>query len=225
MDACLDLLQGGIMRTILCYGDSNTWGCIPLTGDRYPENIRWPGVLRKELGQDYQVIEEGLNGRTTVWEDPLSGGYRNGKEYLIPCLESHRPLDLVIIMLGTNDLKACFSLTAYDIAAGAAVLVDLVLKSGTGQDGHPPNVLLIAPPPVHENSEVVFAEAFKGAREKSLRLGAEFHQVASERGCLFLDAGKIVNSSQLDGIHLEAKEHRKLGTRIAELIRDELGWD
>jgi len=213
------------MHRILCYGDPITWGCIPQTEGRYPEDTRWPGVLRKELGQDYRVIEEGLGGRTTVWQDPLSRGYRNGKDYLIPCLESHRPLDLVIIMLGTNDLKARFSLTVYDIAAGGAVLVDLVLKSGAGRDGRPPNVLLIAPPSVYEGSEVVFAEAFKGAREKSLRLGAAFHRVASERGCFFLDADKIVKSSQLDGIHLETKEHQKLGTTVAKVIRAKLGWD
>ena len=96
------------MKTILCYGDSNTWGYNPATTERSSRDERWTGILRRELDDGYLVIEEGLNGRTTVWDDPIEG-YKNGKEYLIPCLETHKPLDLVIIMLGTNDLKVRFS--------------------------------------------------------------------------------------------------------------------
>ncbi len=92
------------IKTILCYGDSNTWGYIPATAGRYPPDVRWPGVMRKLLGEKYNVIEEGLNGRTTVWEDPYKPG-RNGLELLIPILDSHNPIDLVVVMLGTNDLK------------------------------------------------------------------------------------------------------------------------
>ncbi|MCW5845462.1 MAG: hypothetical protein KIT77_29690, partial [Caldilinea sp.] len=105
------------MKRILCFGDSNTWGYDPVSQDRYARNARWPGVLRQQIGAGYEVIEEGLNGRTTVWNDPIEG-YKNGRDYLIPCLETHRPLDLVIILLGTNDLKKRFSLSAYDIAQG-----------------------------------------------------------------------------------------------------------
>ena len=105
------------MKTILCYGDSNTWGYNPSMGGRYARDERWPGVLRKELGEGYLVIEEGLNGRTTVWDDPIEG-YKNGKTYLVPCLETHKPLDLVIILLGTNDLKMRFSVSALIQAAG-----------------------------------------------------------------------------------------------------------
>ncbi len=103
------------MKTILCYGNSNTWGAVLGTGERYAPFIRWTGVLAQELGAMYRVIEEGPNGRTTLWDDPIEG-YKNGKEYLIPCLESHRPIDLVVMMLGTNDLKIRFSVPAYDIA-------------------------------------------------------------------------------------------------------------
>lgn len=98
------------MKNILCYGDSNTWGYDAETKNRFPPDVRWTGILKRTLGEGYHVIEEGLNGRTTVWDDPIEG-YKNGREYLIPCLESHRPLDLVIIMLGTNNLKKRFSLT------------------------------------------------------------------------------------------------------------------
>jgi lysophospholipase L1-like esterase len=100
------------MKTILCYGDSLTWGFNPKTKKRMGEKERWTGVLKINLGQDYHIIEEELNGRTTVWDDPFNGGYKNGMEYLIPCLGSHKPLDLVILFLGTNDLKTRFSLSA-----------------------------------------------------------------------------------------------------------------
>src|SRR6185503_2144360 len=135
------------MKTILCYGDSNTWGYEPATKERYSRAERWTGILQRELGAEYYVVEEGLNGRTTVWDDPIEG-YKNGKEQLIPCLTSHKPIDLVTIMLGTNDLKQRFSLSAYDIAEGAGVLVNIVQKSDCGPQEGAPKVLLMAPPPV-----------------------------------------------------------------------------
>jgi len=119
------------MRRILCYGDSNTWGCIPISAARYGEDIRWPGVLAGLLGAEYRIIEEGLNGRTTVFDDPLQEG-RNGKTYLLPCLLSHRPLDVVVLMLGTNDMKQRYGLPAEDIARGAGVLAEIVRTSGSG---------------------------------------------------------------------------------------------
>jgi lysophospholipase L1-like esterase len=105
--------QAAVVKTILCYGDSNTWGCIPLTGPQPPRRYgparRWPGVLRRELGDGYWIVEEGLNGRTTVWDDPLEP-FRSGKELLVPCLMTHEPIDLVIVMLGTNDLRSRYLL-------------------------------------------------------------------------------------------------------------------
>lgn len=204
------------MRTILCYGDSNTWGYAPATAERYSQDERWTGVLRQELGASYLIIEEGLNGRTTVWDDPIEG-YKNGKEYLIPCLESHKPLDLVIIMLGTNDLKMRFSLPAYDIANGAGVLVDVVQKSAAGPDEGPPKVLLIAPPPVAKLTE--FAEMFEGAGPKSRKFSEHYRRVAEEYGCELLDASEVIVSSDIDGIHFEPGEHRKLGQAVADAVR------
>jgi lysophospholipase L1-like esterase len=204
-------------KTILCYGDSNTWGWNPETESRYARDERWSGVLRQDLGEGYLVIEEGLNGRTTVWDDPIEG-YKNGKEYLIPCLETHKPLDLVIIMLGTNDLKTRFSVPACDIAAGAGVLVDLVLKSETGRDGSAPLALLIAPPPLGKLSG--FAEMFEGGSAKSLGVGRHYRLVAEENGCAFLDAAQAIVSSGIDGIHLDLSEHRKLGHAVASLVQD-----
>lgn len=204
------------MRTILCYGDSNTWGYDPATTERFDRDTRWPGVLRQELGEGYLVIEEGLNGRTTVWDDPIEG-YKNGKEYLIPCLETHKPLDLVVIMLGTNDLKKRFSVSAFDIAYSAGVLVDAVKKSEAGPDAAAPKVLLVCPPPVGKLTE--FAEMFEGAEEKSRRLAEWFRRVAQEQGCQLLEAGESVTSSDLDGIHFEADEHRKLGQAVAGAVK------
>lgn len=204
------------MKTILCYGDSNTWGWNPTTEDRYPRDERWPGVLRQELGEGFLIIEEGLNGRTTVWDDPIEG-YRNGREYLIPCLETHKPLDLVIIMLGTNDLKMRFSVPACDIASGAGVLADIVLRSETGPQGKAPQVLLIAPPPVSTMTE--FAEMFTGAESKSRRFSECYRQVAEELGCPWLDASDVIVSSDLDGIHLDPSEHHKLGQAVARRVK------
>ena len=113
------------MRTILRYGDSNIRGIDPETGERFPEDVRWPGVLRTRLGDDYTVIEDGLSGRTTVWDDPIEGVHKNGRTYLRPCLESHSPVDLIALMLGTNDLKKRFGSSASDIAQGAAELAEM----------------------------------------------------------------------------------------------------
>lgn len=203
------------MKTILCYGDSNTWGHDPVANNRFAMDERWPGVLRNILGTEFLVVEEGLGGRTTVWNDPIEG-YKSGKEYLIPCLETHKPLDLVIIMLGTNDLKHRFSLTAFDIAKGAGVLVDMVQKSSSGVQGKAPHVLLLAPPVIAKLTE--YAEMFKGAEEKSRQFSKYFRQVAAEMQCSFLDTANIIVSSNYDGIHLEKAEHEKLGRAVAELV-------
>lgn len=205
---------------ILCYGDSNTWGHIPETGGRFAPEVRWPGVLQRALGPGYTIIEEGLCGRTTVWNDPIEG-HKNGREYLIPCLASHTPLQVVVIMLGTNDLKHRFSLTAYDIAEGAGALVDIVYGSSTGSDGRAPKVLLVAPPPLSTLSD--YADMFRGATAESLRLGEQFARVARARGCALLDASTVVDSSPIDGIHLDAKGHAALGHAVAESIRALLG--
>lgn len=207
------------MRTILCYGDSNTWGYNPATQERYAREVRWTGVLRRLLGMGYLIIEEGLNGRTTVWDDPIEG-YKNGKEYLIPCLETHKPIDLVVIMLGTNDLKMRFSAPACDIATGAGVLVDIVAKSETGPGDSAPQVLLVAPPPIGKLSE--FAEMFEGGTAKSRMLSRNFHLVAEEHGCALLDASGIIVSSDVDGIHFDLSEHRKLGEAVAAGVRQML---
>ena len=206
-------------KNILCFGDSNTWGAEPVTDhihvNRYPRDIRWPGMLADTLGSDIKIIEEGLNGRTTIWDDPIEG-YKNGKEYLIPCLESHQPLDLVIIFLGTNDLKHRFSLTAFDVARSAGVLVKTVMN-WIPVAGQRPEVLLIAPPPfkpVPEFLKLMFSNGY----EKSKGFSKEFKEVSIELGCGFLDAGEYIESSSKDGIHLDPNAHVKLGKVIAKKV-------
>lgn len=205
------------MKTIVCYGDSNTWGFNPDTQERYAFTQRWTGVLAEELGAEYRVIEEGLNGRTTIWDDPIFEGC-NGKTYLVPCLRSHQPIDLVTIMLGTNDLKVRFSITSYDIAAGVGALVDLALRSGTGPHGAAPQVLLMAPAPIRELQD--FAEVLAGGEEKSLKFAEYYERIAKKYRVGFLDTGKIVVSSDIDGVHLEADQHRNLALAVAGCVRE-----
>jgi lysophospholipase L1-like esterase len=204
------------MKTILCYGDSLTWGYDPATGKRIAVDKRWPGVLRNDL-ENYFVIEEGLNGRTTLWDDPLHGGYKNGMKYLIPCLASHKPVDLVILFLGTNDLKTRFSLSAAEITSGIRVLVDLILNSEAGPHENAPELLLVAPPPITELSN--FAEEFESGKAKSCLLGKYYRQVAEEYNIHFLDTSEVVITSDLDGIHLDVDEHVKLGHVMADIVR------
>jgi lysophospholipase L1-like esterase len=205
-------MRNSKMKRIMCYGDSNTWGYDPVTKDRFDHKTRWPRVLSRTLGDAYEIIEEGLSGRTTVWDDPIEG-FKNGQVYLIPCLESHRPLDLVVIMLGTNDLKKRFSLSAFDIAEGARVLVNIVQGSQAGVSGRAPQVLLLAPPPTTTLTD--YAEMFEGAEARSQKFSIHYQRVAQELGCAFLDTSTIIVSSPLDGIHFEANEHLKLGQAVA----------
>ena len=204
------------MFEVLCYGDSNTWGYDPESLERFSRDERWPGVLQQALGDKYHVIEEGLGGRTTVWDDPIEG-YKNGKEYLIPCLATHAPLDLVIILLGTNDLKKRFSVTAQDIAFGAGVLVDIVNKSGSGRNLKAPKVLLLVPPPLGKLTDL--NEMFEDGREKSQKFSEHFKNVATMYSCELFDTLTVIKSSDIDGIHLEKETHQQLGEAVAKIVK------
>jgi lysophospholipase L1-like esterase len=165
------------------------------------------------------VIAEGLNGRTTVHDDPIEP-YRSGAYALPPCLMSHAPLDLLIIALGCNDLKKRFSVSAFDIAEGAAHLIFLARAYGEGPDGRPPKILLIAPPPIAKLT--TYAEMFEDAAEKSRLLGERYQEIAERDGVAFLDAGEVIHCSDLDGIHFEADQHERLGRAAAEAARKAL---
>jgi lysophospholipase L1-like esterase len=207
-------------RRVLCFGDSNTWGYDPATGGRFAREVRWTGVLARALGPGVEVIEEGLNGRTTVRDDPLEA-HRNGMTYLLPCLESHAPLDLVLLMLGTNDLKARFALGAREVADGARRLANAVRASGSGPGGAAPHLLLVAPPPVRPRGEL--DEMFAGAAAKSRDLAVELGRVAAARRCPFFDSGTVAVAGRLDGLHLEAEGHRALALALVPHVRALLG--
>ena len=203
------------MAVIVAFGDSNTWGFDPSTARRFAPDVRWTGVMQRVLGAGHRVIEEGLNGRTTVFDDPIEPD-RRGADYLPPCLRSHAPLDLVIIALGCNDMKLRFSASPGDIANGAELLIRLARAEAVGPDG-PPRVLLVAPPPIARLTD--FAEMFEGAREKSRVLALRYRDVAERQRVGFVDAGEFIACSDIDGIHFEAEAHSILGHAMAEAAR------
>lgn len=209
-----------VMKSVLCYGDSNTWGLDPASAERFPPHLRWPGVLRQGLGSGYNVIEEGLVGRTTLRDDPLET-HKNGLSYLVPCLQSHRPIDLVILMLGSNDMKRHFDLTPLEIASGLRQLVAIILSDEYGIDRAAPKLLLLAPPPIF--GLTALADLFGGAEQKSLELPGLYAGIAEDYGCDFFDTGRAIQSSPIDGVHFEADQHQKLGTelcaRVVEIFR------
>ena len=207
------------VKNVLCYGDSNTWGYNPGTGERHQYEDRWTTVAGTVLGSGYRLIPEGLNGRTTVLEDTIEP-WRNGLTYLRPCLVSHKPLDGVVIMLGTNDTKARFSLPAQDIARGMRQLARAVLTSEAGPKGAPPRVGIVSPPLVRE--ETSFGETFSGAPHRSQGLAREYGLLAQELQIPFLNAADHVSCPVPDGIHLDAQGQRTLGEVIARWISEEL---
>ncbi len=207
------------MPVIVAFGDSNTWGYNPATCARFPRAKRWPSVMQRQLGDEFEVIAEGLNGRTTVHDDPIEP-HRCGAQALPGCLMSHAPLDLVIIALGCNDLKKRFSVSPGDIAEGAARLVAIARTQTVGPDGGAPRVLLIAPPPVAKLT--AFAEMFEGAAEKSRLLGARYREIAARDRVALLEAGAVIRCSDLDGIHFEADQQELLGRAAAEAARKAL---
>ena len=208
-------------RRILCFGDSNTHGTNPV-GPRYGEDERWPMLLQKLLGEDVRVLEEGFGGRTIAFDDPVEGGYKSAMSYLPPCLMSHDPLDLVIVMLGTNDTKGRFAMTAPAIAQALAHLLRLVHLYAADGRGAPSRVLVIAPPPVR--SEVMKTRMAGTFDERSIevskRLAEEYLRIARLMRCEYLNAADFCLASEEDGVHLTAAGHRALARGVADKIRD-----
>ncbi len=205
------------MKTILCYGDSNTHGTAPLPAPgvdlRHPPGDRWPDALSAALGAGYRVIDEGLPGRTTVHDDIIEGGARNGLTVLPAVLHSHKPIDLMLLMLGTNDLKIRFSVSAWEIARSVERLAMTARAEGVVSD-----IVLIAPAPVRETGAL--REVFDGAeaRQKGVE---EYMQAAAERlGVGFVRAGDHVTVSDQDGVHWSPQAHRSFGAALAPMIAD-----
>lgn len=217
------------MKNILCFGDSNTWGYDASTydpklgsGQRMPFDTRWPGIVQKELGSGYRIIEDALNARTNMVEDPYFP-HRLGIASLETALDAQSPLDLVIIQMGVNELKHMFNLTAGMIAFGVE---KLVVAAGASYYGYPePKVLLIAPAPVKKDiADMIFGFSYGPlAYEKSRALGALYADIAQRHGCGFIDCADLdFELNTLDGMHYSYADHAKLGKSVTEKIREML---
>ncbi len=217
------------MKSILCYGDSNTWGYMPgkekppiKASNRYPREVRWTGLLQKRLGDDYLVIEEGLNGRTTMFDSPTEE-HRNGLKEIDVSLLTHLPIDLVILLLGINDTKQTFQNSPEDISQGVQQLIRKIKggSCGYGPEGKDPEILIVSPVRIHEGVlNGWLSEEFTGESiALDLALPEYYRRVAQINGVHFLDACAQITADPADGIHMNADGHRKMATLLETRIR------
>ena len=207
------------MRHILVYGDSLSWGIIPMTRKRLPFESRWPGVLEGVLnsrGVPVRVTEDCLNGRRTVWDDPFKSG-RNGLEGLAAKIEVHSPLALVMIMLGTNDFQSMHPHSAWHSAQGIAALVTAIRLAPIEPEMPVPSILIIAPPSI-QNPKGPLAEKFMGADARCVGLAGAYREVAFNLKCHFFDSSTVTRASDVDGIHLDQHQHFELGQALANVV-------
>jgi len=205
---------------ILVYADSLSWGIIPTTRDRLPFDARWPGVLENALnaqGHAVRVVEDCLNGRRTVWDDPFKPG-RNGSVGLAQRIEIHSPLALVILMLGTNDFQSMHPHTAWHAAQGIATLVTAIRQAPIEPGMPVPPVLVVVPPPI-ASPRGPMAEKFRGADAKCVGLADAYREVTAALDCACFDAGTVTPASRVDGVHLDVDQHRRLGAALADVVR------
>lgn len=211
------------MKTVLCYGDSLTWGYCAEGPSRHAHADRWPSVLQAALGHQAVVIAEGLNGRTTAFDDHLGGADRNGARALPVALVSHAPLDLVVMMLGTNDMKPFVCGRAIGAKQGMRRLIDIVRGTAYPLGVAPPEILIVAPPPLTETGDPDFAAMFEGGVAESGMLASLYGDLADDTQCGFFDAASIVQTTPLDGVHLDAQSTRALGKALEPIVRMMLG--
>lgn len=203
------------MATILCYGDSLTWGSVP-NGGRYAVGVRWPTLLQEELGGAHQVINYGLPGRTTIWEDPFHEG-RNGLAYIQAALETFGPVHVLIIMLGTNDLKRYFNVGAFEAAKGVEQIIHRARMKL--EPGFPsPKIIVVAPPNITSPTGER-AETFSGAVEKSQYFHQHFQNMAFANDVEFLNSAGILQPSEIDGVHLDVNGNQALAKELAPIVR------
>jgi lysophospholipase L1-like esterase len=208
------------MDQMLVYADSLSWGIVPGTRNRFPFEVRWPGVLEiklNHLGRRVRVIEDCLNGRRTVWEDPFKPG-RNGRQTLAQRVEIHSPLALVVLMLGTNDFQFSHPYnSAWSAAQGIAALVSEI-RGAPIEPGMPvPPILVVCPPPIRPPKGQI-AEKFSGAEARCVGLSSAYQAVCANLGCHFFDSGSVTSSSLVDGVHLDQDQHAALGQALAEIV-------
>ncbi|NTW45428.1 MAG: hydrolase [Candidatus Moranbacteria bacterium] len=209
-------------KRILCFGDSNTWGYVPGTDhERYPSDIRWPGALQSMLGSRVEIIEEGLNSRGILKGDSRPGKEgRSSLEYIIPCLDSHDPIDVVIVFLGTNELKFEFGLSSREIGENLRTFLTAVTTHQSQNGVSKPAVIVIVPPRIDEETDYCRAhDKYKGASEKSTDLRLVYRQVVDEVGVRFLDAQDSLKTGT-DGVHLLSESHRLLAEQLAKMISE-----
>jgi lysophospholipase L1-like esterase len=208
------------LQSILVYGDSLTWGIVPNTRGRLPFDERWPGVLENLLnarGNRVRVIEDCLNGRRTVWDDPFKPG-RNGLHGLAQRIEIHSPLSLVILMLGTNDFQFSHPYgNAWSASQGVAALVREIRRAPIEPGMPAPPILVVCPPPVSIPKGPIAAK-FAGAETRCEGLAGAYRDVCAAEECRFFDAGSVTPASRVDGVHLDADQHFTLGRALAEAV-------
>lgn len=214
------------MKTIVCYGDSNTWGFMPkwkgpeiVAENRYPWGVRWTSLLQIRLGGEYRVAEAGLNGRTTMFDCPMDD-HRNGLAEIDTCMLEQMPVDLAVLMLGTNDVKEAFGVSPYVIAHGARRIVERIRSGGYGPGGASPEILLMAPIRLHPEMESRWlGEEFgPGALDRDAQLGAQLERTARDLGVHFLNAGAYVTADPADGIHMNEAGHALLAEKVYEKL-------
>jgi lysophospholipase L1-like esterase len=208
-------------KAILCFGDSLTWGWIPgvegVPACRYLYEQRWTGVMASHLGDAYDVIEEGVSARTTSVDDP-NDPRLTGSACLPASIASHLPLDLVILLLGTNDIKSFFNRTPHDVTRGMAKLVEQVLTSGIDTPYPAPKCLVVAPPPLTPTQQPYFQRLFGSGHEKAAELGTLYRDMADLMKVDFLNAGDFITTDGCDGIHFTAQNNLVLGKAIADKV-------
>jgi lysophospholipase L1-like esterase len=211
------------MKSILAFGDSLTWGYVALQSKRLAYEDRWPNVLAAGLSGKARVIEEGLNGRTTSYPDHTVSFERNGAKVLPSLLVTHQPLDLLIIMLGTNDLKFRESGAAFHSALGLENLIELTRRCEYNGEYKAPPILIVSPPHLKPTSNEWFNDLWGHQIEESKHLAKHFGRVAQETNCDFFDAATVATASDEDGGHLDAKNTRAIGEALVPVVTKILG--
>ncbi|MBL8577121.1 MAG: SGNH/GDSL hydrolase family protein [Mesorhizobium sp.] len=206
-------------KTILCYGDSLTWGYNAEGPSRHAYEDRWPSVLQAELGSGVRIIADGLNGRTTAFDDHLTAADRNGARTLGTALLTHAPLDLVIVMLGANDMKPQIHGSPAVAKYGMLRLVEIIRGTDYGFGWKAPGILLVSPPAVSRTDDAEFSQFFAGGQEASRQLARYYAELAETTGTGFFDAGSVAETTPLDGVHLDAENTRAVGRGLVPVVR------
>ncbi|MEG2625814.1 MAG: SGNH/GDSL hydrolase family protein [Christensenella sp.] len=212
------------MKTIVCYGDSNTWGCSPINCERIARNLRWTGALQSLLGDDYLIYEEGMNARTTMFDDPIEP-YRSGVAYIEPCMYTDSPVDLLVIMLGTNDVKTHLGQTAFSISKGIERLIIAAQNPVFGRDNKPCEILIVSPVEIFKGvAHTWLGDYFnENSVETARELAPRYKAMAELYGCHFMDAAAVAEPSPVDCVHMDEKNHAKLARAIYSCVKEILG--